>query len=181
VLAAPRSPGETSVSFLRGVATAVPQLSQNLATGETAVPHSAHAMARILPQLAQYLAPSRFSFPHDEHRILPTCFAAVPEPQRSRQRRLSQHQIMARRSSYGLKTARVVGSAHVRQRRGPTYCVRSMRMFAPGCSIQPKVPNVEDRCLLGKHHVSRPIGANELRRAGAIRDTTRHLANFQCC
>jgi len=71
VLDATRSPVETFALGTDCVATAVPQLSQNLAVGEIAVPHSAHVMSTsTVPQPAQNLALFRFSIPHEEHRML---------------------------------------------------------------------------------------------------------------
>ena len=71
VLAATRSPVETSAPLPGCVATAAPQPSQNLAEREISVPHSGQVVAtRAVPQPAQNLAPFRFSIPHEEHRML---------------------------------------------------------------------------------------------------------------
>jgi hypothetical protein len=79
---------ETPAPFLAGVATAVPQLSQNFAEGEIAISHLAHVIARTLPQLAQNLAPFRFTVPQDEHRILADLFSLPSgSPNAKRQRR----------------------------------------------------------------------------------------------
>jgi hypothetical protein len=98
VLAATRSSVETPASVPECVATAVPQLSQNLAAGEIAVPHSAQAVAgRTVPQPAQNLAPFRFSIPHEEHRMLPDLISVLSRClKRTGHPRLSQRQIPAR-------------------------------------------------------------------------------------
>ena len=122
----PDSRSKRLCRFLRGVATAVPQLSQNLAAGEIAVPHSAHVMAR------------RSTAAGAESRAFPVLVSARRTPHTGRPVSLRSRSPTGRDSGVchnvkcwpgALQRGRRHGrrSARVRQRRGPTCCIRSMR------------------------------------------------------
>ncbi|MCS3979534.1 hypothetical protein M2191_004217 [Bradyrhizobium japonicum] len=161
---------EALAPFLAGVATAAPQLSQNLAEGEIAVSHLAHVVARTLPQLAQNLAPFRFSVPQDEQRISADLFSmpsGSPNAMRQR-RRLLQSQRQPRffvntptffRRAQGGRVARLPCASALKY--GPACCVQSMRTFAFRGMMQPSVLNTEGVCSLDKRHVGIPFGTND--------------------